>query len=109
MVCHSVSFKNRNHTIIPIGFERRMKKSIRMGDGVAEFFGTHDGNIKYLESLLKVQVHIDGENNLTIDGDENHVQLVERMVEDYAQLRAEGVRFSNGDLKSIFRIISEDT
>ena len=46
-----------------------MKKSIRIGDGIAEFFGTHDGNIKYLESLLKVQVHIDGENNLTIDGD----------------------------------------
>jgi len=86
-----------------------MKKSIRIGDGVAEFFGTHDGNIKYLESLLKVQVHIDGENNLTIDGDDHHVQLVERMVEDYAQLRAEGVKFTNGDLKSVIRIISEDT
>jgi phosphate starvation-inducible PhoH-like protein len=85
-----------------------MKKSIRIGGGVAEFFGTHDGNIKYLESLLKVQVQIDGENNLTIDGDENNVQLVERMVEDYAQLRAEGVKFANGDLRSIIRIISED-
>ena len=85
-----------------------MKKSIRIGDGVAEFFGTHDGNIKYLESLLKVQVHLD-ENNLTIDGADDHVQLVERLVEDYAQLRAEGVKFSNGDLKSIIRIISEDT
>src|SRR5690242_2685576 len=85
-----------------------MKKSIRIGDGVAEFFGTHDGNIKYLESLLKVQVHIDGENNLTIDGDDTHVELVERLVEDYAQLRSEGVKFANGDLKSIIRIISED-
>src|ERR1700741_5083565 len=86
-----------------------MKKSIRIGDGVAEFFGTHDGNIKYLESLLKVQVHIDGENNLTIDGNDHDVQLVERLVEDYAQLRSEGVKFANGDLKSIIRIISEDT
>jgi phosphate starvation-inducible protein PhoH and related proteins len=86
-----------------------MKKSIRIGDGVAEFFGTHDGNIKYLESLLKVQVHIDGENNLTIDGDDYYVQLVERLVEDYAQLRAEGVKFTNGDLKAVIRIISEDT
>jgi phosphate starvation-inducible PhoH-like protein len=85
-----------------------MKKSIRIGDGVAEFFGTHDGNIKYLESLLKVQVHIDGENNLTIDGDDTNVQLVERLVADYAQLRAEGVKLANGDLKSIIRIISED-
>src|SRR5437868_7400899 len=86
-----------------------MKKSMRIGDGVAEFFGTHDGNIKYLESLLKVQVHIDGENNLTVDGDDHNVQLVERLVEDYAQLRSEGVKFANGDLKSIIRIISEDT
>ena len=85
-----------------------MKKSIRIGDGIAEFFGTHDGNIKYLESLLKVQVHIDGENNLTIDGDDNNVQLVERLVADYTQLRAEGVKLANGDLKSIIRIISED-
>src|SRR6266487_3750288 len=86
-----------------------MKKSIRIGDGIAEFFGTHDGNIKYLESLLKVQVHIDGENNITIDGGDHDVQLVERLVEDYAQLRSEGVKFTNGDLKSIIRIISEDT
>ena len=86
-----------------------MKKSIRIGDGIAEFFGTHDGNIKYLESLLKVQVHLDGENNLTIDGEDDDVQLVERLVEDYSQLRAEGVRFANGDLKSMIRIISEDT
>jgi phosphate starvation-inducible PhoH-like protein len=85
-----------------------MKKSIRIGDGVAEFFGTHDGNIKYLESLLKVQVHIDGENNLTVDGDDTNVELVERLVEDYLQLRSEGVKFANGDLKSIIRIISED-
>jgi phosphate starvation-inducible PhoH-like protein len=84
-----------------------MKKSIRIGDGAAEFFGTRDGNIRYLESLLKVQVQID-DNNLTIDGDEHNVQLVERLIEDYAQLRSEGVRFGNGDLKSIIRIISED-
>jgi len=85
-----------------------MKKSIRIGDGIAEFFGTHDGNIKYLESLLKVQVHVDGENNLTVDGDDSNVQLVERLVNDYTQLRAEGVKLANGDLKSIIRIISED-
>src|SRR5262245_31942410 len=78
-----------------------MKKSIRIVDGVAEFFGTHDGNIKYLESLLKVQVHIDGENNLTIDGEDENVELVERLVSDYTQLRAEGVKLAASDLKSI--------
>jgi phosphate starvation-inducible PhoH-like protein len=85
-----------------------MKKSIRIGAGVADFFGTHDGNIKYLESLLKVQVHLDNDN-ITIDGEDEHVQLVQKLIEDYAQLRSEGVKFSNGDLKSVIRIISEDT
>ena len=33
---------------------------------------------------------------------------MERLLSDYLQLRSEGVRFSNGDLKSIIRIISED-
>ena len=85
-----------------------MKKSIRIGDGIAEFFGTHDGNIKYLESLLKVQVHLD-DDNITIDGSDENVQLVEKLIEDYTQLRSEGVKFSNGDIKSVIRIISEDT
>ncbi len=85
-----------------------MRKSIRIGDGVADFFGTHDGNIKYLESLLKVQVHLD-HDHITLDGEDDHVQLVEKLIEDYAQLRSEGVKFSNGDLKSVIRIISEDT
>lgn len=85
-----------------------MKKSIRIGDGIAEFFGTHDGNIKYLESLLNVEVHLD-ENNVIIDGDDASLLLVERLVGDYVQLRSEGVKFSNGDLKSMIRIISEDT
>src|SRR5437773_10834341 len=85
-----------------------MKKSIRIGDGIAESYGTHDGNRTYLESRLKVQVHVDGENNLTIDGEDTNVQLVERLVADYTQLRSEGVKLANGDLKSIIRIISED-
>lgn len=84
-----------------------MKRSIRVGEGIAEFFGTHDGNVKYLESLLNVQVHLQ-DDTLTVDGPDEKVALVERLVSDYLQLRSEGVRFSNGDLKSIIRIISED-
>ena len=79
-----------------------MKKSIRVGEGIAEFFGTHDSNVKYLESLLNVQVHLQDET-LTVDGPDEKVALVERLISDYLQLRSEGVRFSNGDLKSIIR------
>jgi len=48
------------------------------------------------------------DDTLTIDGADESVELVERLVADYVQLRSEGVKFSNGDLKSIIRIISED-
>ena len=97
----------RHAGIIRISFGRLMKKSIRVGEGIAEFFGTHDSNVKYLESLLNVQVHLHDET-LTIDGPDEKVALVDRLISDYLQLRSEGVRFSNGDLKSIIRIISED-
>src|SRR6185295_6265062 len=86
---------------------RLMKRSIRVDGNIGEFFGTHDSNVKYLESLLKVQVHLQ-DDTLTVDGPDEKVVLVERLVSDYLQLRSEGVRFSNGDLKSIIRIISED-
>src|SRR5262249_5875911 len=104
----ATGFRHSQRAIIRSGLLPLMRKSIRIGDGVADFFGTHDGNIKYLESLLKVQVHLD-QDNITIEGDDDHVQLVEKLIEDYAQLRSEGVKFSNGDLKSVIRIISEDT
>jgi len=84
-----------------------MKKSIRVDGNIGEFFGTHDANVKYLESLLQVQVHLQ-DDTLTIDGPDDKVNLVERLISDYLQLRSEGVRFSNGDLKSIIHIISED-
>jgi phosphate starvation-inducible PhoH-like protein len=84
-----------------------MKKSIRVDGNIGEFFGTHDANVKYLESLLKVQILLQ-DDTLTIDGPDEKVDLVERLISDYLQLRSEGVRFSNGDLKSIIRIISED-
>jgi phosphate starvation-inducible PhoH-like protein len=84
-----------------------MKKSIRVDGNMGEFFGTHDANVKYLESLLKVQILLQNDT-LNIDGPDEKVDLVERLVSDYLQLRSEGVRFSNGDLKSIIRIISED-
>jgi phosphate starvation-inducible protein PhoH and related proteins len=84
-----------------------MKKSIGVDGNIGEFFGTHDSNVKYLESLLNVQIHLQ-DDTITVDGPEEKVVLVERLVSDYLQLRSEGVRFSNGDLKSIIRIISED-
>ena len=84
-----------------------MKKTIPIGEGIADLFGTYDGNIKYLESLLNVEVHI-APDNLTVEGADHQVTLVEQFIQDYGQIRAEGVQLSSEDLRSIIRIVSED-
>ena len=84
-----------------------MKKTIPIGEGVADLFGTYDSNIKYLESLLGVEVRI-AEHNLSVEGDDADVKLVDRIIQDYSSLRAEGVKLSDEDLKSVIRIVSED-
>ena len=84
-----------------------MKKTIPIGEGIADLFGTYDGNIKYLESQLNVEVHL-REQDLTVEGESSRVALVERLIRDYALMRAEGVKLSGDDLKSVIRIVSED-
>jgi phosphate starvation-inducible PhoH-like protein len=84
-----------------------MKKTIPIGEDVADLFGTHDSNIKYLETTLGVEVFLE-EQDLTVEGDDAHVAIVEKLVQDYAALRANGVRLSDQDLKSTIRIMSED-
>ena len=84
-----------------------MKKTIPIGEGVADLFGTYDSNIKYLESVLGVEVRI-AEHNLTVEGDDADVRLVDSIIQDYARVRAEGVKLSEEDLKSVIRIVSED-
>ena len=84
-----------------------MKKTIPIGEGVADLFGAYDGNIKYLESLLQVEVQI-VENNLTVEGADQQVTLVEQFLRDYAHIRSEGIKLSDEDLKSVIRIVSED-
>ena len=84
-----------------------MKTTIPIGEGIADLFGTDDSNIKYLESMLDVEVGL-GEKNLSVEGDEGRVALAEHLIEDYAALRSEGVKLSDQDLKSVIRIVSED-
>ena len=69
-----------------------MKKTIPIGESLADFFGTYDENIKYLESLLDVEVHI-RENDLTVEGASEQVGLVERLIADYLTLRKRACGF----------------
>ncbi len=85
-----------------------MKKSVVFGHGAEAVFGTFDENLHFLESAFDVRLSL-AENTLNIEGDEQHVEIIERLLQDYNQIRSEGIIFSNGDFKSIIKIISEDS
>jgi len=75
--------------------------------GIETLFGVHDQNIKYLESLLDVRVDARGQD-LTIDGDPKDVATVERILEDFTALFAEGKTFTDKELREAFAQIAED-
>lgn len=75
--------------------------------GLETLFGVHDQNIKYLESLLDVQINGRGQS-LTVDGDPKDVETVERILEDFSNLFAEGRQFTDKELREAFAQIAED-
>lgn len=75
--------------------------------GLETLFGVHDQNIKYLESLLAVQINGRG-HNVTVDGDPKDVETVEQILRDFAALFAEGRQFNDKELREAFAQIAED-
>lgn len=74
---------------------------------IETLFGVNDANLKYLESILAVQIHARG-NDLAIDGEPNDVATVERILQDFADLFSEGNTFNDKELRDAFRQIAED-
>ncbi|HEX5703006.1 MAG TPA: PhoH family protein [Pyrinomonadaceae bacterium] len=75
--------------------------------GLETLFGVHDQNIKYLESLLDVQINGRG-HNVTVDGNPKDVETVEQILQDFAALFAEGRQFNDKELREAFAQIAED-
>ena len=75
--------------------------------GLETLFGVHDQNIKYLESLLDVQINGRG-HSLTVDGDPKDVATVQQILEDFSELFAEGRQFTDKELREAFTQIAED-
>ena len=75
--------------------------------GLETLFGVHDQNIKYLESLLDVQINGRG-HTLAVDGDPKDVETVQRILEDFSGLFAEGRQFTDKELREAFAQIAED-
>jgi phosphate starvation-inducible PhoH-like protein len=75
--------------------------------GLETLFGVHDQNIKYLETLLDVRINARGQD-LTVDGDPKDVATVERILEDFSDLFADGKTFTDTELREAFTQIAED-
>jgi len=84
-----------------------LKKVILPEEAIRALFGPYDENIKYLEGLVGVRVNLRG-NELMVEGDQQDVELVENILEDFAALFDEGRRMSNDELRSAFRQVAED-
>src|SRR5216110_3543221 len=84
-----------------------MKASVQINQGIESLFGTRDENIRLIESGLSVSTHL-LDSFIEIQGEEANVSRAERILEDYAALVREGHVFTNGDLNSYFRVVTED-
>ncbi|MBL8182441.1 MAG: PhoH family protein [Blastocatellia bacterium] len=84
-----------------------MKKLELPSQGLNTLFGVQDQNIKYLESLLDVNIGARG-NELLIDGDERDIATVQQVLSDFSDLFADGNSFTDKELRDAFKQIAED-
>lgn len=74
---------------------------------IETLFGVNDANLKYLESILAVEIHARG-NDFKIDGEPKDVETVEKILSEFAELFNEGNTFNDKELRDAFKQIAED-
>lgn len=84
-----------------------MRVSVQITRGIEPLFGTCDENIRLLESSLNVSTQL-ADDCLEIEGEAEAVSRAEAILEDYISLVKEGHVFTNGDLNSYLRVVTED-
>jgi len=84
-----------------------MKKVLLSDRSLQLLFGPLDENIRFLENLFGVAIQA-RDSTLTIDGEEEDVRALEKILVDFAGLVDRGHSMTNGDLKSAFKQIAED-
>ena len=85
-----------------------MKKILLPDHSIHSLFGPQDENMKLMESLFNITIHLRGAN-LTIEGEEQDVALTEKILMDFSSLLRQGRQFSNGDFRSALQQIAADS
>jgi phosphate starvation-inducible PhoH-like protein len=85
-----------------------MRRTVQIAGGLESLFGTLDENVKLLESALNVTTQLQDDHHLSIEGEAGQVERAVRIVTEYNQLVEEGRRMSNGDVKAMIRVATQD-
>jgi len=84
-----------------------MKKVLLSDRSLQLLFGPLDENVRFLESLFGVTIQARN-SSLTIDGEEENVAALEKILLDFSALVDKGHSITNGDLQSAFKQIAAD-
>ena len=84
-----------------------MKARVKLGQGVTALFGPLDENVKLLEKVLKVSIHLT-EDALEVEGEPDGVEPAKRFIEEFEELSRRGAELPSGDVKSFLRVLKED-
>ncbi len=84
-----------------------MRKVLLSDRSLQLLFGPLDENVRFLENLFGVTIQT-RDSSLAIDGEEEDVAALEKILVDFSSLVDKGHSITNGDLKSAFKQIAED-
>ncbi|MGH9790152.1 MAG: PhoH family protein [Candidatus Acidiferrales bacterium] len=85
-----------------------MRRTVPIAGGVAQLFGTHDQNVKLLESALHVTTQLADNDQLVIEGDAEQVEQAAGIIDQYNDLVREGRVFGNGEVLNLFRVATQE-
>ena len=84
-----------------------MRKITVPDDGAESLYGTHDENLKHLETLFKVRIRTNG-HEVIVEGDAVDVARAERVLEQLIGLIRGGYKLAKGDVKTASQLVSQD-
>ena len=84
-----------------------MKRIAVPESGIETLYGARDANLKYIESLLRVQIRTHG-GDITIEGDPRDELRAQTIVKQLSDLVEEGYPLSNGDVKTAAQLLVEN-
>src|SRR5262245_20863485 len=90
------------------GVDSGMRRITVPERGAEALFGTHDENLRFLESALKVRIKNHG-SDLVVEGEEEGEQTAGQIFDQLGALMKEGYSVSAGDVRLAAQLLSQDT